>query len=60
MNKKRFHRFSLRIPNDLHEALKQMAEQHERSLHGEIIYAMRQFAANHRKENTHETPPELR
>lgn len=36
-----FLRFALRIPLDLHEKLKRLAEKENRSLHGQIIYLLR-------------------
>jgi len=34
-------RFLLRLPPDLHDQLKAWAEEEERSLHAQIIYALR-------------------
>lgn len=42
---KDFVRFALRLPHDLHEALKEAAERENRSLHGQIVYLLRQGLA---------------
>jgi predicted transcriptional regulator len=34
---------TLRLPADLHEALKRLAEQDDRSLHSLIVHALRQL-----------------
>ncbi len=34
---------SLRLPPELEAALKQLAKEHQRSDHGEMIYALRQY-----------------
>ena len=39
-----FVRFTLRIPRDLHDALRAIAEREERSLHAQIIYVLRRYA----------------
>ena len=39
-----FVRFTLRIPHDLHDALRAIAEREERSLHAQIIYVLRRYA----------------
>jgi hypothetical protein len=38
-------RFVLRLPPDLHEKLKELAEREDRSLHGQIIHLLRQAIA---------------
>ncbi len=42
-------RIGMRFPADLVEALAAMAKQHERSLHSEIIYALREYAQKEQK-----------
>jgi len=37
-------RLMLRLPGDLHARLHVLADQHDRSLHGEIVAALRQYA----------------
>jgi hypothetical protein len=44
-----FLRFALRIPTDLHEKLKAMAERESRSLHGQIIYLLRKAVEGEKK-----------
>ncbi len=39
-----FVRFTLRIPHDLHDALRAISEREERSLHAQIIYVLRRYA----------------
>ena len=36
-------RFALRLPSDLHEQLKKLAEREDRSLHGQIIFMLRDY-----------------
>jgi hypothetical protein len=36
-------RFTLRLPAQLYDALRQIAEREERSLHQQIIYVLRRF-----------------
>ena len=36
-------RITLRLPSELADALKDIAQQENRSLHGQIVHALRQF-----------------
>ncbi len=38
-------RFVLRLPPDLHEQLKELADREGRSLHGQILYMLRESLA---------------
>ena len=40
----KFVRFTLRLPQPLHDALRAIAEREERSLHSQIIYILRRYA----------------
>lgn len=50
MDKKREKRFSVRFPLDVLEAIRQLAQEEDRSLNGEIIQAVREYIAKRRKE----------
>jgi hypothetical protein len=39
---------SIRFPSDVWEAIRTLAKQHERSFNGEVIWALREYAARHR------------
>jgi predicted HicB family RNase H-like nuclease len=36
-------KLQVRMPVEVHERMRQLAEQHERSLNGEIIWALRRY-----------------
>jgi predicted transcriptional regulator len=38
-------RITIRLPDEVAEALRQLAHDHNRSLNGEIVWALRQFIA---------------
>lgn len=40
-----FKRFTLRLPDELHKVLEQLARQEKRSLHSQIIYILAQYVA---------------
>jgi hypothetical protein len=42
--------FSLRIPDEVYEALKALAERENRSLNGQILYILRLYLANLKKD----------
>lgn len=46
-------KFTLRLSDALHVALKELSEQEDRSLHGEIIYRLKR-AVESRKTHSHE------
>jgi len=41
---------TLRLPAEIHAALVALAEQHDRSLHGEIVAALRLYVAEQRQQ----------
>jgi len=50
MDKKQEKRFSVRFPLYVLEAIRQLAQEEDRSLNGEIIQAVREYIAKRRKE----------
>jgi hypothetical protein len=38
---------SIRFPLDVLEVMRKLAKQHERSLNGEVIWALREYAERH-------------
>jgi hypothetical protein len=49
---------SIRFPLDILQAMKQLAEQHNRSLNGEVLTALREYIATaSRKKKAHEPLP---
>ena len=44
------HVHSLRLPQSLREALRLLARQHHRSLHGEILQALEEYVERQQKE----------
>lgn len=46
-------RSTIRIPTELVEMLRRLAKQHDRSLNGEIVRALREYADRHTGERTH-------
>jgi hypothetical protein len=43
-------RISIRFPLDVLAAIRALAKKHERSFNGEVIWALREFAARHKDE----------
>ena len=43
-------RITIRIPAEIAEALRRLAKQHDRSLNGEIVRALREYAEKHKGE----------
>ena len=43
-------RITIRIPAEIAEALRRLAKQHDRSLNGEIVRALREYAEKHTSE----------
>jgi predicted transcriptional regulator len=41
---------TIRIPADIAEALRRLAKQHDRSLNGEIVRALREYSERHKDE----------
>ncbi|MGO8950429.1 MAG: Arc family DNA-binding protein [Ktedonobacterales bacterium] len=41
---------TIRVPLDIAEVLRQLARQHDRSLNGEIVWALREYAEKHKSE----------
>jgi predicted transcriptional regulator len=41
---------TIRIPTEIAESLRQLAKQHDRSLNGEIVRALREYAKRHKGE----------
>ena len=41
---------TIRIPSAIAEALRRLAKQHDRSLNGEIVRALREYAEKHASE----------
>jgi hypothetical protein len=47
------HPIQVRFPSDVREALRQLAQQHERSFNGEVIWGLRQYLAQqHQQQHT--------
>jgi hypothetical protein len=44
------HPIQVRFPPDVHAALRQLAQQHERSFNGEVIWGLRQYMAQQDQE----------
>ena len=42
---------TIRIPAEIAEKLRELAKQHDRSLNGEIVRALREYAEKHRGES---------
>jgi len=40
-------KITIRIPADIAEALRRLAKEHDRSLNGEIVRALREYAGKH-------------
>jgi hypothetical protein len=40
---------SIRFPVDVLEALRRLAKQHERSLNGEVLWALREYLQRHQE-----------
>ena len=47
-------RFLLRVPQDVYEALQDLAEREQRSVNGQIVYILQRFIAESRDENPEE------
>jgi hypothetical protein len=45
---------SIRFPLDVLDALRKLAKQHERSLNGEVIWALREYAERHTSQQERE------
>lgn len=43
-------RISIRFPLDVLNAIRALAKKHERSFNGEVIWALREYAAKHQDE----------
>ena len=43
-------RISIRFPLDILAAIRTLAKQHERSFNGEVIWALREYAARYKSE----------
>ncbi len=43
-------RISIRFPLDVLDAIRKLAKKHERSFNGEVIWALREYAARHENE----------
>ena len=41
---------TIRIPAEIAELLRRLAKQHDRSLNGEIVRALREYAEKHKRE----------
>ena len=41
---------TIRIPTEIAEMLRRLARQHDRSLNGEIVRALREYAEKHKSE----------
>ena len=41
---------TLRLPNELHQALKELADKEQRSLHAQIIYILEKYLEQLKKE----------
>ncbi len=44
---------TIRIPTEIAEMLRRLAKQHDRSLNGEIVRALREYADRHKGERTY-------
>lgn len=55
-NKEKTKHIGLRVDDDLHAKLKDLAEYEGRSINGEIIYLIRQAILRHEKETEEGTP----
>jgi hypothetical protein len=49
---KRERHVSIRFPVEVLEVIRQLAKQHERSLNGEVIWALREYAETHKGKQT--------
>jgi hypothetical protein len=47
---KRERHVSIRFPLDVLEVIRKLAKKHERSLNGEVIWALREYAERHKDE----------
>ena len=43
-------RISIRFPLDVLDTIRRLAKQHERSFNGEVIWALREYAACHKQD----------
>jgi predicted transcriptional regulator len=43
-------KITIRIPQEIAERLRRLAKQHDRSLNGEIVRALREYAERHKNE----------
>jgi predicted transcriptional regulator len=41
---------TIRVPAEIAESLRQLAKRHDRSLNGEIVRALREYAERHKSE----------
>ena len=41
---------TIRIPAEIAEAMRRLAKQHDRSLNGEVVRALREYAERHKDE----------
>jgi hypothetical protein len=44
---------TIRIPAEIMELLRTLAKQHDRSLNGEIVRALREYTEKHKGESSH-------
>jgi hypothetical protein len=42
-------KITLRVPAEVAETVKRLAREHDRSLNGELVWAIREYIARHRK-----------
>jgi len=47
-------RISIRFPLDILAVIRTLAKQHERSFNGEVIWALREYAARHKHKHQDE------
>lgn len=53
---------TVKVPEEVHEALKEWAGEEERSLHGQVVYLLRRVTEEYRRRQQlgeRETPPSL-
>lgn len=53
---------TVKVPEEVHEALREWAEEEERSLHGQVVYLLRRVTEEYRRQQQHggrEAPPSL-
>jgi hypothetical protein len=50
-------KLTIRLPGDVAEAMRALAKEHDRSLNGELVRALRAYAATQRKRREQKAQP---